>query len=225
MNATKVLTSALGLVCAAAVYAVVAQHQQLAGLQAEQKRVLAQLGSEPAEPAVPAKSQAEQLTSSAGTDPELIRLRAEVTQLAARKRELASVAAENERLRAQVASRGTNAANARTLLLSKAQFVGYKSPEDTLQTLLWSVQQRDYTNFVKAFAPAVVQALPTGTEDAWRNALNSFHEQLSGLTIVGRRELPGGQIELDIEMLPLNSTPHPLHFMQVGGEWKLADLR
>lgn len=226
MNAAKLLTSALALVCAAAVYAVLAQHQQLAGLQAEQKRILANLGSEPVETAVPARSQAEPLTLSAGTDPELIRLRAEVTQLAARKRELAGAATENERLRAQMASRGTNAANARLLLLSKAQFVGYKSPEDTLQSLLWSVQQHDYTNFLKALSPAVVQALPAQTEAVWQNALNSFREQFAGLTIVGRRELPDGRIELEVvEALVPNSPRQQLHFQQVGGEWKLTDPR
>ena len=94
----------------------------------------------------------------------MLRLRNEVHQLTGRQRELAGERDENERLHAQVAARATNAPAADGLppgyiLRSKAQFLGYSTPEDTIQSVLWAMQNRDFTNLLQAMTPESAKKL------------------------------------------------------------------
>ena len=36
---------------------------------------------------------------------------------------------------------------------SEARMVGYSTPDDTLQSFLWAIQNRDLTNVLQALAP------------------------------------------------------------------------
>lgn len=223
MNLRNTIAGVLVAVFTASLCGVAVQQRHLAKLKTGQQTVLKQLAGDPVEISHPA-TEPQEVATRAEVDPELLQLRNQVTQLTARRRELAGVLAENERLRTQLAAHGTNAPNTRLLLLSEARFVGYGTPENTLQSLLWSVEQRDFTNFVQAFAPAAAQKLPAPGDPESRGMLNSLHADLAGLTILGRRELGDGQVELMVQSLLPNTEPHTLRLQRFNGEWKVSQL-
>ena len=110
MNRRGLVGGLLVIVCLAILLGVWSQRSQLAGLRAEQQQLLAARANNTVSPGT-----AEAADASSGASPpalvatpELLRLRNDVTQLTERRRELAGARAENERLRAQLASRGTN---------------------------------------------------------------------------------------------------------------------
>jgi hypothetical protein len=222
MNLRNAIAGVLAAVFAASLCGVAVQQRQLAKLKADQQAVLKQLAGDPVEIWHPA-TEPQEVATHAKVDPELLQLRNEVTQLTARRRELAGVIAENERLRTQVAARGTNAPNARLLLLAKARFTGYGTPENTLESLLWSIQQRDFTNFLGALAPELAQKFRTRSDPQLRGQLNWLHEKLSGLTVLGQRELADGLVELKVNTLLPDTQPETLRLQQFAGEWKLID--
>jgi hypothetical protein len=160
--------------------------------------------------------------------PELLRLRSEVTRLAERRRELASVRGENERLRAELASRSTNGAAAYRfppdyVRKSEARMVGYNTPEDTLQSLLWAVRNRDLTNMLQAYVPETAKSLQTmlqesgrSIEDLWSGEALSF-----GMRFVRQEtNAHSGALLVVGEMAPGLSGPC-FFLRQTNGQWKI----
>src|ERR1035438_4319523 len=165
MNRHILLVGLLAIVCLATLWGVWGQRSQLAGLKAEQQRLIAQQAARTdgaASPGTAAAAEASAATTAPAlvVTPELLRLRNEVTRLTERRHELAGARTENEQLRAQPASRSTNGAGgnqgpAGYVRKSEARMVGYNTPDDTLQSLLWALQNHDLTNVLQAFAPDI----------------------------------------------------------------------
>ena len=157
---------------------------------------------------------------------ELLRLRSEVARLTARRRELAVARGENERLRAQVAASRTNVSDANALppgyvRRSEARLVGYTTPADTIQSLLWAVQNRDFTNFLEAFIPEAAQQL---RQQVARSGEDDFFKDASiipGMRIKSQQQMPDGSIELEMEIVPGEPLPEKMRFRQINGQWKL----
>jgi hypothetical protein len=233
MNRRALLGGFLILVCLAALWGVWGQRNQIAGLRAEQQQSLAQPAASPDGPASPGTAEAPGATSGTPQPaliitPELLRLRNEVTRLTERQRELAGVRADNERLRAQVASKGTNGHGGFQLppgyvRKSAARFVGYNSPDDTIQSLLWSIQNRDTTNLLQAFAPDQADQLREQLAQATRSSGDFFSDagSVPGMAILNRKQLPDGSVELEVEMAP-GLNPAPIRMRQFGGQWKIT---
>src|SRR5579862_6204710 len=83
--------------------------------------------------------------------PELLQLRGEIVRLELRKKELMSARSENERLKGQLASMSTTSTSELPpdyIRKSKAQDRGFATPQATLETFLWAVQN---TNVEKVF--------------------------------------------------------------------------
>ena len=224
MKLPKVVTALLGVVCLAAVFGVLTQERELTSLRAEQEHVLAQLAADPNEGSRPAAQPAEKATESPGSNPEVLQLRSEITRLTQRTHELAGVAAEHDKLRAEIAAHKAGG-EPRLLLPSKARMAGYNTPEDTLETVLWALEHRDFTNFIQAFSPEIARALPIQTEDGWSKAMDEFHEQFGGLSILNRKELPDGRVELTVQLAGHQEAEQPLHLKQVNGQWKFEDFK
>lgn len=224
MRTPAITGGVLGLVAVAALVLVLSQQRELAGLRAEQKSVLAQLATEPTENARPAVQRAESAPESGVSNPELLQLRSEITRLTQRKRELGGVQAENDKLRGQVLARKAGGGG-RLILASKARMAGFNTPEDTLESLLWSLEHADFTNFLRAFTPEVAQAFPIQTPEAWTNAMNDFHKEFGGLTVLNRQELPDGRVELTVQMAGHSEAEQPLHLRQVNGQWKIDEMK
>lgn len=207
--------------------AIFLQQNRIATLKAEQAHVLARLAG-PAEmppPDVPANPQDEKQSSHSPAI-ELLRLRAEVTRLGNRKRELANARIENERLRVQLATPSTNVAGAVTLPAgyirkSQARNLGYSTPEATFETMLWAIQNRDPASFLQAFDPQRAKQLaaemqtPSSPEEFFKKS-----DALQGLHIVAREAGTDGKIVLLVLTMPDEKVPARMPFKQFGDQWK-----
>jgi hypothetical protein len=215
--------------CGATIAGVAMQGRRLSDLRAEEQKLQLEIQSLKVTPAQPELQPAE--FNDAGTrptaspSPELLRLRNQVSLLSRRQRELAGVAAENERLRAGMVGGRTNAATALPpgyLRKSEARFAGYATPEDTLQTALWAMQNRDFTNLMASFTPGIAREMQKGMEQTGQTAEEFFKgwEMLPGLNVVSRNPTTNGLIELKVEMVP-GQDSLPFRFRQLNGEWKI----
>jgi hypothetical protein len=234
MNQRVSLGGLLAVVCLAALWVVWGQRSQLAALRAEQQQLLAQLAARADGPASLRAAEAAGASSATPhpalvATPELLRLRSQVTRLTERRRELAGAWPENERLRARLASRGTNGLGgfqlpAGYVRRSEARMVGYSTPDDTLQSLLWAAQNHDLTNLLQAFAPEMAEEIrahlgesPQSIEDFWRDSAS-----LVGARITSRiPDASDGSITVEMEVVPGEDGPR-WTFRQVNGQWKIA---
>lgn len=234
MNRRALLGGFLVVVCLTTLWGVWRQRSQLAGLRAEHQQLLAQQATSADGAASPGTAEAAGATSGTPqpalvVTPELLKLRSEVTRLTERQRELTSVRAENERLRAQLGSRGTNGPGAFQLppgyvRRSEARFVGYNTPEDTLQSVLWAARSHDLTNILQAFAPEVAEQIraqagesPQSLEDFWSKSAG-----LVGMRIVSRKpEASDGSVTVEVQVAP-GETNGEVTFRQINGQWKMA---
>jgi hypothetical protein len=140
-------------------------------------------------------------------------------------RELDGVQQENDRLRGQLATSQTNSTAPKFLppgfmRRSQAQFVGYNSPEDTLRTFLWALENGSVTNLLQVFSPAIAERFSndvarSGQENFFRDA-----KALVGLGITERKQLPDGAIELMVE--PPGLPAENIRFEFLNGGWKIA---
>jgi hypothetical protein len=234
MKAPVLLTGLLALVCLATLAGVWSQRNQIASLRAEQRQWVAQraaqarsaesagapeaLGAAPAAP-----------TPALAGSPELLRLRNEVTRLTERRRELEAERAENEKLRADLASRGASGLAATQpppgyIRKSEAQMVGFNTPENTLQTLLWASRNHDLTNLLQAYVPDRAEEMREQMTAARAANKDFFRDQIPvpGLRVLGKRQDPeDGSVYLEMELLP--GMPHEtIQFQQTNGQWKIA---
>jgi hypothetical protein len=156
-----------------------------------------------------------------------LQLRSEAAQLRERRRELAGVEAENKNLRAQVAAAQTNAASTMKfppgyLRKAQAQMVGYGSPNDTLQTFLWAIQQQDINQVVQALTPESGGKLETDVQRSG-NSVREFMmsaKMIPGAAVVDRQQLPDGSMALKVLLVP-DQPPMPVIFKLINGEWKM----
>ena len=233
MKGRALFSGFLVMVCLATLWGVWNQRGQVADLRAEQQQLLAHLAAR--EESAAASATAETGGTRPGASPptlavtpDLLRLRGEVTRLAERRRELAGVGAENQRLRAQLASQATNGPAGIRLppgyvRKSEARLVGYNTPDDTLQSLLWAVQNRDMTNLLQAFAPDRAEHLMAELAQSNRSAEDFFRDAavLPGMAILSRKQLPDGGVELEVEMAP-DLKPAPIRMGHIRGQWKIT---
>jgi len=231
MNIRFLFSSLLTLLCAGAVWAVIAQRQELGHLRAERETRLTALSADVASPAPGDVKPAEPASAAAqtGSPSELLHLRGEVTRLTQQRQALANVVTENERLRSQLASRGTNVAPGMALppgfiRKSQAQMVGYNSPQDTLQSFLWAVQNHDFSSVLHAFTMEAAQNMQAQFQQAGRSADDFFRDTaaLVGLAIVEQKQLPDGSIEGKVQFGPSDAVPQSVVFRQINGQWKVA---
>jgi hypothetical protein len=222
MSARKLLTIALTATCIAALWSIFAEGRQLSELRAEQKRLEA--------PNPETNNRVMEIAASPLVTPEvpreLLQLRAEVARLSAQQRELASARPENERLRIQVENRRTNSTGAKgigTLYTRKsdARWVGYSTPENTLQSFFWAVHNHDMTKFLETLDPEKADRFKERVLGSSSTADEFFKSFPPGFAIVGRREDPNdGSMRLDVQIIP-DMPPEPFVFRQIAGQWKL----
>jgi hypothetical protein len=222
MNRRTLMFGLMSLLSLTAVWAVLIQHHQLQSLR-KQTRIVASIST----PLPPTSAANESATSTASvgatadTSPELLRLRSEAGLLAARQRELLPLQTENEQLRARINAAGTNIGAALPpgyLRKSQARFVGYGTPDDTLQSFLWALHNRNLTNLLQALTPGSAKLLQSQTE-----SMDSFLEQMQalvGMSITEREQLPDGGMALKVQVLP-ELPPANITFRNTNREWKM----
>ncbi len=219
------------VVCAATLTCVLVQGRQIAHLRTEQQRLISQsrLGENSPDqlPITRPVSGTAEHRSAASPSLELLRFRSEVTRLTTRRRELFSVTNDNTRLRAQLKNRTTNASAATALppgyiLRSKAQRAGFNTPEATMESFLWAMQNRDLNSLLQALTPDSAVQIETQLRQSG-NSTNEFFQRLEGwvgMAILGRRQMPDGSIEANVEVVP--GVAVKFQFQLLGGQWRMG---
>jgi len=216
--------------CVAMLLGVIVQQGRLATLKNERAQVLAQISSRAETPPPVAPDKAPRVTQTSDSPSiELLKLRADVARLSNRKRELANVAVENANLQTQLASPGTNAPGTVALPAgyfkrSEAQFADYGTPEATMQTLLWAVQNRNTPNYLQAFdSNTAKQLFAQMQSNGFTEEFFKVADALPGMKIFGKENgtTPVDEAVLMVQIVP-GQEPQRLRFKQFNGEWKLV---
>jgi hypothetical protein len=214
-------------------WGVLHQRQELAQLRGENDRRLAELAAAGHDSTqAPAPNDGEPASAvldlGQGRASELLRLRSEVSRLTALRRELAGVVAEADRLRAQVAANLTNAPSGAPLPAgyirkAQAQWMGFSTPEATLQSFLWAVQRHDFTNLLQVLTTEAAERLRSQFQQSGESLESFFKatDAMPGLAIQGRQDLQDGSVQLQVQFGP-GIPPGELRLQSVNGEWKLV---
>lgn len=214
-------------VCGLSIAGAVLQARQINGLREEGERLQQQLRDLQDEQTARASSSAIAEPALGSPSSELLRLRNQVSQLMRRERELAGLQVENERLRIQAASARTNAAKPLLpgyIRKSEARNLGYTTPEATLETMLWAIRVRDFTNLLAAFTSEIAGKMQREMERSGRTLEEFFRdaEALPGMRPVDRTMPDDDTIELKVEIVPGSGAEvQPMRFRRVNGEWKM----
>ena len=192
----RLLIIASILLCTAAVAAVLIQRQQLADLRASQASPPSIDDSSPMPAATPVPDAA---------TPELLQLRSQVSQLTERKRELAGARSENQQLLAQQAARKVNPASnalpAGYIRRADAKWAGTSSPENTMQSFLWAVQNHDLTNLLQVVGERTAAEMLKAAHDQGSDFFKGA-SSLPGMRLVNQKQLPDGSISARMEFMP-----------------------
>lgn len=222
MKPQILLTVFLSMVCLPTLLGVLVQRQRINGLQEEHQK----LQAEAAKPSAPAEPP-ETVVSRPSPPVELLQLRAEVTSLMRHKRELAGVRTENEQLHDQLAAKAARESETPVLPegyvpLSKAQFRGYSTPHDTVESFLWTLRIHDFQNFLQTLTPEAARKFSAEVQGDADNMqrFTKLADEVPGMRVVGSEVQPDGSIVLKVDFVPgLSDVKVPLR--QVGGEWKI----
>jgi len=162
---------------------------------------------------------------------ELMRLRAEVTRLHARQRDLANVRVENQNLQARLAAKSaaTNTPPGGSVLPpdyikgSTAQNMGFATPEAALQTLFWAMAHADTNLLFQALSP---EAAERTRQEYQSNPEEFLHNMaaIPGFLIKSRETSPDGSVSLKVTILPSDISGQDVKAHQIDGQWRI-DLR
>jgi hypothetical protein len=100
--------------------------------------------------------------------------------------------------------------------------VGCSTPEDTVQTVLWAIQNRDMATLLTVLTPEAaekLQAQMDGKQDFFQGS-----EAIVGVNVVSRQQLADGSIELMVDANN-DSHPQPIRFRLINGQWKAEEPR
>ena len=212
-------------VCGLTVAGVVLQARQLGVLRGEGQRFRQELQRSRDEQVSPVSADTKPIVSSPSA--ELLRLRNQVSQLSMRQRELAGVETENARLRAQVEMALTNAttkvAPQGFIRKANARNLGYATPEATLETFFWAMQNRDFGRLVESCTPEVAAKFKRDLERGGKSEKEFIDiiDRIGGFYIVERTVVREDFVELTVVMLRGNDAKSsPMQFQRINGEWK-----
>ncbi|MHB1308484.1 MAG: hypothetical protein ACYDC1_19605 [Limisphaerales bacterium] len=224
MNVRFLITGVIGLAALLGGLAAFRQQFQLRDLATSADRLQTTLRSTTKPTAPPAVRSATALSEAEKL--ELMRLRAEVTRLRQRQRELANVRQENEVLRSTFATGGTNGSGARFTALpgwvrrQEAQFLGNATPEAALQSFFWAIEHRD-TN-------VLMQILSEDQAEHIRRAIaeepDKFWARIAivpGYRLIASEPRSDTEVVLKVETLP-TEPPDEMRVSKVGNEWRLS---
>jgi len=223
MSARWLITILLVVTFAGVFWGAISQGRQLSELRGEQRQLEA--GKLAANTPVPETIATPSPTPEAPR--ELLQLRAEVARLSQQQRELSGVRGENGKLRLQLENRRTNDTRAQLagvgyIRVSETKWVGCNTPEDTLQSAFWAVQNQDLAKFLETIRPDVAKEIADSLRKESRSAPEFFKDRHLPpfFKIAGRRQSDDDDVTLEVQIAP--DVPGELIlFQQVGGQWKL----
>jgi hypothetical protein len=224
MTTRTSIIGALSVLCLGLLWATFSQGQRLEELRAEQNHILAGEAA-PASPAVPESASQPEANPEKTDSAELLQLRNEVNRLTRRKQELASVQREHQQLQTQLASAATNhnaSLPAGYVRKAEAQNLGSATPEATLQTFLWALQQKDAKTFLDLLTPESAEKIQQAEQRGGHSVAEMFGETqaIPGLRVVKTESINSGEVLLSVEIMP-GADPTPMYLRQVNGLWKM----
>lgn len=220
----------LALFCCAFV-----QHARLEDLRNQQQRLQGERQSAASRISESSGSRAVgQADAPRPVSSELLKLRNQVSQLTRQRDELAFIGADNERLKAQAASRATNGPGSSGYIRkSEAKFAGYDTPESTLQTFLWAIRNKDFEAWLNTMAPELTAPLRKAAQEPGFSAESMFEgaNAIPGLAVIsldppqpapGNGANEGGEtISAHVQIAP-GMEEQIISFRRVAGQWKMA---
>lgn len=225
MNTRLLINGLLGISCVVAIAAIVNQNRQLQHLRTEAAN-MRQTSPMPAPTQAPNTSvvlPAEPSESALRNEEvlELMRLRNEASQLRRRQKELTGVRAENENLRAKLASGQTNQSSNLVPLppgyirRRDAQMVGLDTPEAAFQSALWAIANRD-TNVLFRVMDGIQSEWERAPdkEDFWQKA-----NMIPGFRVTQSEPVSDNEMKLKVEFAP--GMEQSMTARKMGTEWKL----
>lgn len=222
MNSRSIIITTFTVLCGAAFCGLVAQGRQLAALRDEQKR----LATSNQAPESSATEKTAVFPATSEVPRELLQLRAEVARLTQQQRDLAGARQENEKLRLQVEQRRTNRAAARFtgayIKKSEAKWLGYNTPEDTLQSFFWAMQNHDADKLFESFTTEIAARGKEEIAKSGRSLDELFKDKElpPGFSIANRQQNDDGSVQLEVRIFP-DLPGERFLFRQIGGQWKL----
>ena len=220
MKSGTVILTVLILMSLALLTCVFIQESHLSSLKLEQQRLLGHKPDEP-EPAAPANEPGQASEPEPST--ELLQLRSEVNRLNRRKRELSLMPVENAHLKQRLAANRTNntAFPNGYIRKSQARMAGYQTPEATLQTFLWAMQNRNLKNFLDTLTPEAAAQITRTTGVRSAEEVFDGTEALIGLGVVDRQPLADGSMQFKLQFAP-GIPPASVVFRLIGNDWKMS---
>jgi hypothetical protein len=224
MKARSIVTLLLLITSGAVLWGVITQGREISVLRIEKAR----LGVTNSVTTTHAASTDAVPSPTPEVPRELLQLRAEVARLSQQQRELAGARPENQKLRLQLENRRTNstalnAGGGRYLRMSEVKWRGYNTPEDTLQSCFWALQNHDLGKYLEALRPDDAKDIADRLRSESRSADEFFKDkQLPPIfRIVGRQQNDEEVIDLQVEIAPDIPTL-TIDFRRVGEQWKLG---
>jgi len=199
------------------------QQQKLSQLRAQNQQIISEL--EKLKEIPPAMEVPTESTVDPSAHLELLRLRNEVTQLMQRKKTLGNIESEHQRLQIQISERGTNSNTLPPgyILKRNAQWMGMNTPENTLQSFLWAIQNRNTETLFQLLTPENAKRLKDQIDESGKVPEEFFTASPPGARPLKQKTLPDGSVEMEVEFLPgvsLGGTV-TVHFHRLDGGWRM----
>lgn len=164
---------------------------------------------------------------------EVHRLRNEVSQLRQQRAALADLEAVNQKLRYQLApvlkppvNQPTDGNAGAYIRKDQLAFVGYATPEASLQSMTWAMMAGKYEMANAALNPEMQasELKDPKARESFETAQQMFATKLKGIQFLAKKVLADDKVELKVN-LDIDPGTKPFHIqpmVKVGNEWKLG---
>lgn len=160
---------------------------------------------------------------------ELLKLRGEVGGLRRLTNELGKVQADNQRLKASLASGGRSTAGTKaatepdSLPKESWAFAGYADPESAFQTAIWAMSQGDAKTFLASLSPdgAEFKELVAKSENEIATRGKAEFEKVTAFKIIDKEAISNDEVILTAFAYGINESAR-FRIQRAGNEWKVA---
>jgi type II secretory pathway component PulJ len=155
---------------------------------------------------------------------DLLRLRGEVIRLRRQSNELANLKEQNGLSRTGSAGTATARPDVQSYTYLPKEswaFVGYDTPEATLQSVWWSVSRGDTQTFLASLTPDRLKQIQAAdiSENQFEGGLKEEASKIKGFQIVKATNLADDQMVLDVSF---DGEVRQVKLERIQGLWKLA---
>jgi hypothetical protein len=229
----RVLKIAVGILCAAALTAVLLRQTVLSNARSENQAL--QSASQEAQRLAVQNADMERLRAEnreiealRAETRDIHKLRNEVRQLREQAKGLAQVQSENQRLKGMMGSRTNTTPPVATsqplTTLDQVAYLGLETPEATLQSFLWAVRQENVQAFRNCLTPERQKEIESQSEEEIRAKMKEMKSQFKGFQIAAKKEISTDEVQLGLQVSVENQQEQPktaLTFKRIDYQWKL----